>query len=146
MLSLGYAAPEQETDPGMADERSDVYSLGGILYFCLTGENPRFFRDSRIPDYLRPMLLKALEQDPRQRWPSARDFAEVLAQSAGDFLSPPHRPRHVALQVVQCPEPRGQSLLFALQLGRHGTVPRVRRRNPGGRPLLRSMLDGHQDP
>ncbi len=88
MLSLGYAAPEQETDPGMADERSDVYSLGGILYFCLTGENPRFFRDSRIPDYLRPMLLKALEQDPKQRWPTARDFAEVLAQSAGDFLSP----------------------------------------------------------
>jgi serine/threonine protein kinase len=88
MLSLGYAAPEQETDPGMADERSDVYSLGGILYFCLTGENPRFFRDSRVPDYLRPMLLKALEQDPKQRWPSARDFADVLAQSAGDFLSP----------------------------------------------------------
>jgi serine/threonine protein kinase len=88
MLSLGYAAPEQELDPGMADERSDVYSLGGILYFCLTGENPRFFRDSRVPDYLRPMLLKALEQEPGQRWPSARDFADVLAQSAGDFLSP----------------------------------------------------------
>ncbi len=88
MLSLGYAAPEQETDSGLADARSDVYSLGGILYFCLTGENPRFFRDSRVPDYLRPMLLKALEQDPRQRWPSAHDFAEVLAQSAGDFLSP----------------------------------------------------------
>ena len=88
MLSLGYAAPEQEVNPGQADERSDVYSLGGILYFCLTGENPRFFRDSRVPDYLRPMLLKALEQDPGLRWPSARDFADVLAQSAGDFLSP----------------------------------------------------------
>ena len=88
MLSLGYAAPEQEADPANADARSDVYSLGGILYFCLTGENPRFFRDSRVPDYLRPMLLKAMEQDPRQRWATARDFAEVLTQSAGDFLSP----------------------------------------------------------
>lgn len=88
MLSLGYSAPEQETNPAIADERSDVYSLGGILYFCLTGENPRFFRDSRVPDCLRPIILKAMEQDPAQRWPSAKDFADVLAQSAGDFLSP----------------------------------------------------------
>ena len=88
MLSLGYAAPEQETNPAIADERSDVYSLGGILYFCLTGENPRFFRDSRVPDCLRPIILKAMEQNPTQRWPSAKDFGDVLAQSAGDFLSP----------------------------------------------------------
>ncbi len=88
MLSLGYAAPEQETNPAIADERSDVYSLGGILYFCLTGENPRFFRDSRVPDCLRPIILKAMEQDPAQRWPSAKDFADVLFQTAGDFLSP----------------------------------------------------------
>ena len=88
LLSLGYAAPEQEEDTSLADERSDVYSLGGILYFCLTGENPRFFRDSRVPDYLRPVILKAMERDPRLRWPSARDFADVLSQSAGDFLSP----------------------------------------------------------
>ncbi len=88
MLSLGYAAPEQEQDTSLADEHADIYSLGGILYFCLTGENPRFFRDSRVPDYLRPVILKAMEADPRLRWPSARDFADVLAQSAGDYLSP----------------------------------------------------------
>ncbi len=88
MLSLGYAPPEQETDPASANERADIYSLGGILYFCLTGENPRFFRDSRIPDSLRPIILKAMDRDPAQRWPSANDFADVLAQSAGDFLSP----------------------------------------------------------
>lgn len=88
LLSLGYAAPEQEEDTSLADERADIYGLGGILYFCLTGENPRFFRDSRVPDYLRPVILKAMERDPRLRWPSARDFADVLAQSAGDYLSP----------------------------------------------------------
>lgn len=88
MLSLGYSAPEQENDPAAADERSDVYSLGGILYFCLTGENPRFYRDSRLPDSLRPILLKAMERDPAQRWPSARDFADVLTQSAGELISP----------------------------------------------------------
>lgn len=88
MLSLGYAAPEQETAPATADSRADVYSLGGILYFCLTGENPRFFRDNRVPEPLRPMILKAMERDPEQRWASARDFADVLSQSAGDLISP----------------------------------------------------------
>ncbi len=88
MLSLGYAAPEQETAPATADARADVYSLGGILYFCLTGENPRFFRDSRVPESLRPIILKAMEREPEQRWSSARDLAEVLSQSAGDLISP----------------------------------------------------------
>jgi len=40
MLSLGYGAPEQEADASLADERADVYGLGALLYFCLTGKNP----------------------------------------------------------------------------------------------------------
>lgn len=33
MLSLGYGAPEQETDASSADERADIYGLGALLYF-----------------------------------------------------------------------------------------------------------------
>ena len=49
IVSLGYGAPEQETDVSKADERADIYSLGGVLFFCLTGENPRFFRENKVP-------------------------------------------------------------------------------------------------
>ncbi|NQT91540.1 MAG: protein kinase, partial [Lentisphaerae bacterium] len=48
MLSLGYGAPEQEADAGTADERADVYGLGGLIYFSVTGKNPRYFRESDL--------------------------------------------------------------------------------------------------
>jgi serine/threonine-protein kinase len=35
----GYAAPEQHGNPG-TDERSDLYALGGTMYFLLSGQDP----------------------------------------------------------------------------------------------------------
>ena len=78
LLSLGYGAPEQEQDASKTDERSDVYGLGGLLYFVLTGQNPRFFREQDIPVQLREVLVKALATDKESRWPSAQAFADAL--------------------------------------------------------------------
>jgi tRNA A-37 threonylcarbamoyl transferase component Bud32 len=81
LLSLGYGAPEQETDARQSDERADVYGLGGLLYFLLTGQNPRYFREQDIPVQIREVALKALATDKEQRWQSAQAFIDALTQA-----------------------------------------------------------------
>ena len=81
LLSLGYGAPEQETDARQSDERADVYGLGGLLFFLLTGQNPRYFREQDIPVQIREVVLKALATDKEQRWQSAQVFIDALTQA-----------------------------------------------------------------
>ena len=91
LLSIGYGAPEQESDASVSDERADVYGLGGILFFAITGQNPRYFREQDIPVTIRETLVKALATDREQRWPTAQSFLEALqaVQSRTRIEQPP---------------------------------------------------------
>jgi tRNA A-37 threonylcarbamoyl transferase component Bud32 len=52
-----YVAPEQAENPRLADTRSDLYSLGGAMYFCLTGEVP--FPGKTLAAKLKKQLTEA---------------------------------------------------------------------------------------
>jgi serine/threonine protein kinase len=81
----GYSAPE--ISHHVPDARSDVFSLGAVLYTMLAGyrwtleaEVGRSVHGDRDldPD-LKGILLEAVDQDPDNRYPSVRDFHASLA-------------------------------------------------------------------
>ncbi|MDO4798016.1 MAG: serine/threonine-protein kinase [Coriobacteriales bacterium] len=84
----GYAPPEQ-FGFGQTSEASDVYAIGMTLAFCLTGEDPApalretGFDDPRIPPALRPLLVRATQFDPAQRYGSARELGNAVSVALG---------------------------------------------------------------
>jgi serine/threonine-protein kinase len=85
-----FAAPEQIRGEPM-DARSEVYSLGAVLHWAVTGEVPFPREDaeatmrahlSEPPPSVHPVVTRAMARDPAKRYPSAGDFARsVLAWS-----------------------------------------------------------------
>lgn len=93
-----YAPPEQ-FGYRQTDVRSDVYALGMLLYFCLVEKTPdahvreEGFSDSRIPESVREVMLRATAFDPDDRYVSVRALkqaflaATVLADQAKALVS-----------------------------------------------------------
>ncbi len=103
-----YMAPEMLKRRG--DHRSDIYSLGIILFECLTGSVP-FTGDSEwevlrkhetgevvfpecIPERERAVILRALAKEPEDRYPSVKEMLHALQAPAslGESLILPARP------------------------------------------------------
>src|SRR5262249_50354262 len=100
--TLRYMAPERFR--GECDARADVYALGLTLYELLVlrpafdgqdrlhlveqigRQEPARLRtlDPRIPRDLETVLMKAIEKDPRRRYPTADELAEDLRRYLAD--------------------------------------------------------------
>ena len=101
--TLRYASPEQVLSVDLLDRRSDVYSLGATLWEMLTlrplfnatdatptaelmkripvedPERPRMYNPA-VPTDLEAIALKCLEKNPKDRYATAREFADDLAR------------------------------------------------------------------
>ena len=90
LRTLHYMAPEQSASMAESDHRSDIYSVGVLLYEMLTGRVPvgRFNLPSQInhdvPPEFDPIVLKCLETNPSNRYASvgaiSRDVARLENQ------------------------------------------------------------------
>ncbi|HKI38645.1 MAG TPA: serine/threonine-protein kinase [Gemmataceae bacterium] len=102
-----YMGPEQAAGRGPLDSRADLYGLGGVAYFLLTGRPP-FECESALqlvlahacdpvtpPSRLRPdlpadleaVVLRCLEKEPGRRFADAAELAQALRRCAcaGDW-------------------------------------------------------------
>lgn len=81
----GYAAPEQYGF-GQTTQVADIYALGMLLYFVLTGNHPTSFLSrgfvglAEYPSF-GPVIKKAIAFDPTDRYSNVNSFEKAFAKS-----------------------------------------------------------------
>ena len=84
----GYMSPEQARgEVNAVDERTDVFGLGGILFFMLTGHAPEEFGDAvrswpssaTVPRPLAAICSKAMAQERESRYSSVQQLTTDIA-------------------------------------------------------------------
>jgi serine/threonine-protein kinase len=98
--TVDYLAPEQAIDSHLVDPRADIYSLGGTLYFALTGhppfptgtlaqrvvmhqtKDPKAIEEERpdAPPGLTAIFRKMMAKSPSKRYQTAAEVSQALAE------------------------------------------------------------------
>jgi serine/threonine protein kinase len=127
MNALAYMSPEQIRGKSV-DHRSDIFTLGAILYETLCDRHPFEARNSlsrisaildaspaqltskrqRLPSGIDPILRKAMAGRPEDRYPDIREFVSALRSVLEDAE------RHEGISAATRPKQKKRSAIFRL--------------------------------
>ena len=127
-----FMSPEQARGEAI-DPRSDLFSLGSVLYAMATGHPPfraessygvlrricesapRAIRESNpaIPDWLGRLVDRLLEKEPGKRFQSSAEVADLLARCVAHVQQPDAQPLPDELQETPVPSPSRRRWLVA---------------------------------
>ncbi len=164
-----FMSPEQITGKPV-DGRSDIFSLGVVLFTLLTGERPFAGEtmhevtmkvvqepcpipstfDTNIPPAINPIILKCLEKEPDKRFQTGAEVAQVLAALARSLVE--REPGDAGQTGVYRPDletrihaktgPGARSLDDAELLPSHSVLRDFTSpRKPGQQPVRDAILD-----
>lgn len=122
-----YMSPEQAHGDSI-DHRSDLFSLGSVIHFMLSGrspfraettmgvlnrignDQPRSLREINpdVPEWLDAIVARLLSKDPNLRYQSSSEIAELLKNWQAHLLDPAN---------VKAPEPASQAKPLASRSG-----------------------------
>lgn len=126
-----YTSPEQIQD-GRADHRSDIYSMGIVLYEMVTGRPP-FTGDSvftimqahlnkaplrpielrlDLPAEVERIILKALEKNPDRRYQTVAAMASDLSMAIVNQRLTPSVPARIGSRTSSLTRPSSQTMLI----------------------------------
>ena len=120
-----YIAPEQILDAQSADIRADIYSMGGTLYYLLTGRPPfranslydiyqaHISRDAdalnlvrpEVPAELAALVAKMMAKDPARRFQTPGEVAKALTPFFKGVAKVARAPEPEAAPAVATPPP-----------------------------------------
>src|SRR5881396_483312 len=123
-----YMSPEQAAGDREIDGRSDIYSLGVVAYQMLAGElpfqaptvpgilmkhiteRPPLITDRRpeVPEDLGACVMRSLEKDPEDRWPTADALRRALEARSATMYKPRRSSGPSPSRGVRAPPPAAQ--------------------------------------
>lgn len=127
-----YLAPEQRRDAATATPRSDIFAFGKTLYAAITGQVPHTIREGRLPESIREVVLRCLEEDPRDRYGSMHEVLDALRAASAPSTARPDPVQECRFELVALDRDERPIARFGLREGANlvgvlseGNVPEV---------------------